>query len=55
MRVLQVIDCFERSGGAQQFFRDLISEMNREGVDVEVLSILPPQNDNGEFVDGAKQ
>lgn len=55
MRVLQVIDCFERSGGAQQFFRDLISEMNREGVDVEVLSIIPPQNGNGEFVDRATQ
>lgn len=55
MRVLQVIDCFERSGGAQQFFRDLISEMNREGVNVEVLSIIPPQNGNGEFVDRATQ
>ena len=55
MKVLQVIDSFERSGGAQQFFRDLVSEMNREGIDVEVLSIISPQNGNDEFVDGAKQ
>lgn len=55
MKILQVIDCFERSGGAQKFFGDLVSEMKRERVDVEVLSIIPPQNDNGEFVEKAKQ
>ena len=53
MRILQVIDCFERSGGAQQFFKDLVSEMKRERIDVEVLSIIPPQNDDGEFVNEA--
>ena len=55
MRVLQVIDCFERGGGAQKFFGDLVSEMHKMGVDVEVLSVIPPQNDNGEFVNRAKQ
>ena len=51
MKVLHVINCLKRSGGAEKFLLDLVIAMKRQGVDVEVLSIIAPPEDNREFVD----
>ena len=51
MKVLHVINCLKRSGGAEKFLLDLVMAMKRQGVDVEVLSIIAPPENNREFVD----
>lgn len=49
MKVLHVINCLTRGGGAEKFVLDLILELKRKGVEVEILSILPPPVDKQDF------
>jgi len=47
MKILQVIDRMMRSGGAEKFALDLTVALSKiDGVDVEVLSISPPENED---------
>lgn len=49
MKVLHVINCLVRGGGAEKFVLDLVLELKRKGVEVEILSILPPPMDKQDF------
>ena len=54
MRILQVIDSLYRGGGAEKLALDLaLTLKNREGVDVDILSIGPPKNND--FVNEAEK
>lgn len=51
MKVLQVINCFARSGGAEKFVFDLTLALKTRQIDVEVLSLIPSSAENKEFVE----
>lgn len=51
MKVLQVINCIERGGGAEKFVLDLSLALKQKGVNVEVLSIIHPSHDNFDFIE----
>lgn len=51
MKVLQLINCIERGGGAEKFVLDLSLTLKKKGIDVEVLSLVPPSKNNSDFID----
>lgn len=53
MKILQVINCFARSGGAEKFTFDLSLALKNRGNDVEVLSLIAPPVKNREFLEKA--
>ena len=55
MKILQVINCFQRSGGAEKFVLDLSVALKRINNDIEVLSLVPPNKDNNDFIDILKK
>lgn len=55
MKVLHVINCFVRSGGAEKFLFDLSLQIKRQGVDIEILSLVAPAVQNREFIDCAEK
>lgn len=55
MKVLHVINCFARSGGAEKFLFDLALQMKRQGIDVAVLSLVAPAVLNREFIEDAEK
>lgn len=55
MKVLHVINCFARSGGAEKFLFDLALQMKRQGVDIEILSLVAPAVQNREFIENAEK
>lgn len=55
MKILQVINCFQRSGGAEKFVLDLSVALKRINNDIEVLSLVPPNKNNNDFIDILKK
>lgn len=55
MKILQVIDCFARIGGAEKLVFDLSIELKSRGNDIDILSIINPQCTNNEFVNKIEQ
>ena len=55
MKILQVINCFQRSGGAEKFVLDLSVALKRINNDIEVLSLVSPNKDNNDFIDILKK
>lgn len=55
MKVLHVINCFARSGGAEKFLFDLALQIKRQGIDIEILSLVAPAVQNREFVENAEK
>ena len=55
MKVLHVINCFVRSGGAEKFLFDLALQIKRQGIDIEILSLVAPAIQNREFIDCAEK
>ena len=55
MKVLHVINCFARSGGAEKFLFDLALQIKRQGIDIEILSLIAPAAQNREFIDDAEK
>lgn len=55
MKVLHVINCFSRSGGAEKFLFDLASQIKRQGIDIEILSLVAPAVQNREFIENAEK
>ena len=53
MKLLLVIDCFCRRGGAEKLVMDLALEFKSRGVFVEILSIVTPPSYNMDFAECA--
>lgn len=49
MKILQVIDCFARIGGAEKLVLDLSIELKSMGNDIDILSIIEPEQTKLEF------
>ncbi len=50
MKVLHVINCFARSGGAEKLVLDLTLALKSLGVEVEILSLVEPSDENKDFI-----
>ena len=50
MRILHIINCFSRSGGAEKLVLDLALAQKRRGDDVSILSLIEPASDNTDFL-----
>ncbi|MCM0220078.1 glycosyltransferase [Bacteroides fragilis] len=55
MKILQIIDCMERGGGAEKFVLSLSLALKKRNLEVEVLSIIPPSKDNLDFIDALRK
>lgn len=51
MRILHVINCFARSGGAEKLVLDLARAQRRSGDDVTIVSLVSRDDPNDDFTD----